>query len=125
MMIGMANGLMDQNIEVGVEKKVGTITIGGVTYDRYVKIVDFGALPNNDVDYEPLGETYVGILSISGVAHSSTGNTTIPLPNNSNTNLADMVMLNMGNYIVNDSIRIITKANYSTFTALIFVEYYR
>ena len=35
------------NVVVGVERKIGTWTEDGVTYDLYEKIVDFGALPNN------------------------------------------------------------------------------
>ena len=33
-------------IEVGVERLVGTFKVSGVVYNRYVKVVDYGVLPN-------------------------------------------------------------------------------
>lgn len=48
-------------LEVGVEKCIGTIKIGGVVYNRYVKVIDCGALPD-------------GINTRKTVPHGITGN---------------------------------------------------
>lgn len=127
MMIGMANGLLDCDIEVGVEKRVGTITINGVTYDRYVKIVDCGALPNSAGAIQTVSVNHdingiVGVLSLSGIAFSSN---------------MDSYCLPYANVIHNESITLRVRygnlqdiamyvvGQWSNYKALITVEYYK
>ena len=81
MMVGMGLGMVDRDIEVGREYKVGTFTLNGVTYDRYVKVIDFGALPNTTTKLVPHGTSITNknqILGIAAIAVSSASAVTIP-----------------------------------------------
>lgn len=126
-MIGMANGLLDCNIEVGVEKKVGTITINGVTYDRYVKIIDCGQLPNSVGAIQTVAVNHgingiVGVLSLSGTVYSS---------------LMDSYCLPYANVIHSESITLRARygslqdialyvvGQWANYKALIVIEYYK
>jgi len=109
----------DGSITVGVEKKVGTITIGNTTYDRYVKVVDCGAFPSTATSLSvALGETYVGVLSLEGMIGGASGYE-LPLPYiESNGSIA--LYFQSGNIIATPS------KTYSGYTqTLVTVEYYR
>lgn len=118
-MFGMGLGAIDGDIEVGVEKKIGTYTIGGTTYDRYIKIVDCEALPNATTKQKAHGATFTNIISISGVAITSSGNR-LPLPRaSSNTTYCIDV------YVDNTNINFSTAANFASYNAYVCIEYYR
>lgn len=76
MMITAGLGMVDRDIEVGKEYKVGTFTLNGVTYDRYFKMVDCGTTPTNVssgvlMKQVPIDSDYTGVLGISGIGISS------------------------------------------------------
>lgn len=103
----------DGSITVGVEKKVGTITIGNTTYDRYVKVVDCGAIPAaNTVGSTALGSTYTGVLSLSGMVDGR-----LPLPYVDSPNGICL-------YFDSGNINIIPFKSYSG-NVYVTVEYYR
>lgn len=114
-------GGYSSDIEVGVEKVVGTITIDGTKYTRYVKVIDFGALPDSTTKSIAHGiSSYVGILSIEGV--SNRGDMSINIPNISTASLTDAI----GIYIDPTNINVITGRNYSTYiNTYITIEYYK
>lgn len=120
-MIGMANGLLDCNIEVGVEKRVGTITINGVTYDRYVKIIDCGALPNSTSITIPNSTIsgLVGIINLQGIAYGTNGFFSVPRTNPNN----NLNSISLDYY--NNLIRVVTAADWSTYNLLVTLEYYK
>lgn len=71
------------DIEVGIERKVGTFTINGVTYDRYLKVIDIGTLPNNQTKRMAHDiSNYVGFISVRGIGYGTTNNIfyNFPLP---------------------------------------------
>ena len=109
----------DGSITVGVEKRVGTITIGGTKYDRYVKVIDGGAFPSTATSLSvALGATYVGILSLEGMISGASGYA-LPLPyTESNGSIA--LYFQSGNIIA------VPSKTYSGYTqTLVTVEYYR
>lgn len=106
-------------IEVGVEKAVGQIKIGNNVYTRYVKIVDFGALPNATSKTKAHGATFINMLGISGTASNGSG-TEFPLPRISTNSTYNVDM-----YISNANINITTATNLSAYSALVCLEYYR
>ena len=121
MLTGMftAGGGIDTNLEVGVEKAVGTITINGTTYTRYVKIVDCGALPNATGKQVSHGITYTGVEAIYGTAINTSNLTSIPLPYTSPSNA-------IGIYITSSIIQINTVSDLRTYNkSYVTIEYYR
>ena len=80
MVIGMGLSLYEGDMEIGQEYKIGTVTISGTTYDRYVKTVKCDALPNNTSKSVAHGITYVGVLNMSGMVRRSSDNTAYGIP---------------------------------------------
>ena len=117
---------MGGELIVGVEKEVGTFTDEhGVTHKRYVKIVDFGALPNNDIKNVNTGITGdCHMLSINGVAFSDNSGVILPLPRvNSNVTYAiDLYAYKTSN---TSAIRLTTYTDLSSYTAYVTLEYYK
>lgn len=108
------------DLVVGQEQRVGTIKINGTTYNRYVKIVDCGVLPNVDAKNVVHGITgVVGFLNIKGTAVS--GTTTVTIPRVSVTNVSYTIDV----YVTDTHIRLTTGFDYSSFTALVTLEYYK
>ena len=112
-------GCVSGDITVGVEKEIGTITIGSTTYTRYIKIVDCGALPNVNAKNVAHGITgVVGFLNMKGTAVSGTTTVTIPRVSVTNNYTIDI-------YATDTNIRLTTGYDYSSFTALVTLEYYK
>ena len=119
MMIGTGLGMVDRDIEVGKEYKVGTFTLNGVTYDRYFKIVDCGALPSSSTSISVQhGITYTGILNTHGVAMNAS-KYVLPLPYITTSTTV------VGYYIISDSITLMSASDLSNYHGYITVEYYR
>ena len=118
-------GGYSSDIEVGVEKVVGTITINGTKYTRYVKIVDCGALPNSTTKTVNLDFDFVGILDYYGISKSNDLSNPyfirIPwLAANSAKNVVALI-----DY-TNKSIRLTTTSDMSSYAQThFFLEYYR
>ena len=124
-MVGMGLGMVDRDIEVGKEYKIGTLTLNGVTYDRYVKVIDFGALPNNNaknVNTDITGDYHV--LSIDGVAFNNNSGVMLPLPR-VNSNATYMIDLYVYKTSSTNAIRLTTYTDLSSYMALVTLEYYK
>lgn len=89
-----------------------------------MKVINCGALPNNNATYTPTNINAVGVLSISGVANSTVSGSKSAWP---------MLSIDLASYnnsielsINNDGdIKILTKVNWSMYNAIVTVEYYR
>ena len=107
------------DLVVGQEQRVGTIKIGSTTYNRYVKIVDCGVVPDTTTKSVAHGITgIVGLLNYRLVAKS--------------TSLAYLVVTYSTNtditcYCTNTNIVIITTDNYSSLytSSYAILEYYK
>lgn len=104
-------------IEVGVEKAVGQIKVGGNIYTVYQQIVPLGALPNNQtgVSYSH-NINYVGVLSVTGYAWNET--TYYSFPRQSPSGYIDI-------YIQPNYFRVSSSMNVSSYSANAIVTYYR
>ena len=111
------------DIVVGEELEVGTFTINGVTYSRYIKVVDFGALPNNTTEQKTKDFTYVGIINIGGWAYRTDTNSTFPLPHIGLDDSNNIIFANI--WIQDDKITILDNFNLSSFYGYLVIEYYR
>lgn len=124
MMIGTGLGMVDRDIEVGKEYKVGTFTLNGVTYDRYVKIIDFGQLPSGNpvTKSVPHGISNAsGFLSIQGITQNSTG-IVVPIPYAHHSSMSYQIAL----MINNDNVSVYTTYDYTAYTkTYIIIEYYK
>lgn len=70
-------------IEVGVERLVGTFKINGTVYNRYVKVIDCGALPNGTVNRKTIPHGITGnfrILRFNVVSYSPGNNIGVMFP---------------------------------------------
>lgn len=122
MMIGMGLGMVDRDIEVGKEYKVGTFTLNGVTYDRYVKIVDCGAGPNNETKPTPHGITgIVGVLGLSGIGKATNTDVYNPIPLVTTTGIGDLIRL----FVNSTNISLRSSQDWSTLNILVTIEYYK
>ena len=112
---------IEGDIEVGVERLVGTFKIGGTVYNRYVKVVDCGALPNNNTKNVVHGITgVVGFLNVKGTATNGINTVTIPRVSAiTNTNYIIDI------YATDTNIKLTTGYDYSSYTALVTLEYYK
>ena len=121
-------GGIDTNLEVGVEKKVGTITIDGATYTRYVKLFSAGTLPNTtSKDMFTFDEPYEGIIGLSGWARSNNSpkGQILPIPYATGTEAAKSYVIGILARANTGVITITTNYNYGSYTAFVVVEYYR
>ena len=121
----MGLGMVDRDIEVGKEYKVGTFTVDGVTYDRYVKIVDCGAMPSNTTKPVAHGITNIlGVLSLEGVMirSSGTGNTWYVLPFCDGISLNDTIKVYVDPANINIEANTSWGSNYYVYVTL---EYYK
>ena len=122
----MGLGMVDRDIEVGKEYKVGTFTLNGVTYDRYLKIVDCGALPNNTSKNVAHGITFIGIIGISGWSayYTNPSDTVptyvIPIPS---VNAVSSILV--GVYITPSNIVITGNYDLTTYHGYVILEYFR
>lgn len=109
------------DLVVGEEHRVGTIKIGSTTYDRYVKVIDFGALPNATTKNVAHGITgFLGVISIKGTSQSNAGS--IPVPHISSSNISNSLSITMSN----TSISITAPIDYSHYTqTFVTLEYYK
>ena len=116
------------DIVVGEELEVGTFTIGGTTYTRYVKAIKITTeLPTTTTAKAigSLGETYIGVLGLSGLVASTNTMMSLPLPY---AGYDGTDVLSIGIFMQGDDIYMRTsKANFLTAydSTIIFVEYYR
>lgn len=119
MMIGTGFGIIDRDIELGKEYKIGTFTLNGVTHNRYFKIIDFGALPDTATKYVSSGiDSQISILSMGGVAWSSSYYVTIPYIATNQARLVYAVQTN--------EVGIATTADYSGYSdCYVTLEYYK
>lgn len=122
-------GGAEADLEVGVEKEVGTFKIGSTTYKRYVKVIDWGkALPNaKGQDYIDCDFTFTGIISLSAMA-TGTGTYAsfiLPIPYVDPAS-ADVNGSMKGIVIISNKIYITVGSDSSGYNkVLVFVEYYR
>ena len=98
-----------------VEHEVGTyIDESGISHKMYEKTFNCGALPDNDIKETPFGSTYSKILSISGIAYSVRGHSTV-IPaawkENRGSNTLTAVLV----YVAEGNIRLNTFSDMSTF----------
>lgn len=113
---------IEGDIEVGVERLVGTIKIGGTVYNRYVKVVDCGALTNNTTKTVAHGISLVGLLSIKGISLNPTNGTTIPLPYVGTGGINYMVSM----FVNLSNIYITPQSDYTGYTkTYVTLEYYK
>ena len=126
MMIGMGLGMVDRDIEVGKEYKVGTFTLNGVTYDRYVKVVDCGQMPNNARITVPHGiSNVIDFLSVKGTANGIEGanHFSFSFPRVfviSNTQYVCDLYIQNDNIIIN-----VPTYDLSAYTGKVILEYYK
>ena len=116
------------DIVVGEELEVGTFTIGGTTYTRYVKVVDCGAAPNtlsSNLYYKQVdvGSNFVGLLNINGTAFASTYQIPLPMINLANDGYSFdfYVDTSLGKIVIRTKSDVST--NYPKILAIL--EYYR
>lgn len=116
----LGGGTAGTDLEFDKEINIGTVKIGGTTYQRYIKIVSCGALPNNSQKNVDHNISFVGVLGLHGVA-TTDGTAYIPLPY-VHTNTAYCVAI----YTATTQLRITTASNMSSYAnSYICVEYYR
>lgn len=127
MMITAGLGMVDRDIEVGKEYKVGTFTVDGVTYDRYVKIIKTGSLPSSISDGKTIPHGIVGVqdfISVYGVAKRNVGTNkyTTPIPYVMPTSSTSQFI---GFYIETDSIKIYANYDFHLYDGYVILEYYK
>ena len=107
---------------VGTPIKIGTITVGGTTYDKYRVVVDFGSLPNATVKNVNHGLTFNRIISMYGTAKNTTLSTAnhLPIPNINPSNSIYSIALE----IDSTKISITTNSDRTSWYGLITIEYY-
>lgn len=108
---------------VGVEQKVGTITIDGVTYERFFKIVDLGSTQQNVQKVIPESTNLVGWLSVEGTVSKYVASGTYDV-GGWNVNIVINTASSFGFiYATEDNIIVKTHVNCEKVFALL--EYYR
>lgn len=106
------------NIVVGVERKIGTWTEGGETYDLYEKVVNVGNLPNSGTLEVLHGITNkVRFVETSGFAY---GNNNINIPF---VNAAGAMFIYMG--VGNTKITITTSSDRSGLVGYVTLRFIR
>ena len=108
------------DLVVGQEQRVGTIKIDGITYNRYVKIIDFGALPDNASKTVAHGITgVVGWLNCKVTATSNVSTAGITIAYSTNTAITC--------YCNSSYVYVDTMDNYSTryTSSYAMLEYYK
>ena len=106
---------------VGTPVAIGTITVGGTTYTKYRKVVDFGNFPNNTSKDVSLGlSTSNKLLSATVTGNSPSGSIVLPIISGTGGDSS----YNIEMTLVSNAMRVTTHRDRSAFTGLVTIEYY-
>ena len=115
------------DIEVGVERVVGTITINGTKYTRYVKVIELNPFTAPTTSAGTSVNTphnitgMVGVLSVSGIITNNT-NYYLPLPYFNPTSAAGQETTILATAT---NITVAYTYNWSGWTGIGIIEYYK
>lgn len=109
------------------EEVIGKIRVNGVVYDRKIRTVYCGSMPNNTSKRVSSGinsSDINGCLAIKGAFKPSSGGSSFPLPYTVVSAVGDQILTRLDQTIAITDIVISTKTNYANYVGTVSIEYY-